>query len=98
MITATSADHDKAFEIIRDIQLIDLNHHDAQFVRAELADAIAAAIAAAVQAEREQADEAEAFVNFIALRYASDPHTREYIEARDTQNKIASIRERNGMQ
>lgn len=53
MITTTSADHDKAFEIIRDVQLIDLTYRDAQFVRGELADAIAQAIAAAVQAERE---------------------------------------------
>lgn len=50
---ATSTDHDKAFEIIRDIQLVDLNYRDAQFVRAELSDKIANAIAAAVQAERE---------------------------------------------
>lgn len=50
---ATSADHDKAFEIIHDVQLVDLTYRDAQFVRAELADKIAQTIAAAVQAERE---------------------------------------------
>lgn len=42
-----------AIEIISDVQLIDLTHRDAQFVRAELIDKIDAAIAAAVQAERE---------------------------------------------
>ena len=44
-------------DVFSDIQLIDLNHRDAQFVRAELIEridnAVAAAIAAAVAAERE---------------------------------------------
>ena len=41
-----------ASDIISDIQLVDLTHRDAQFVRAELIEAIDKAIAAAVAAER----------------------------------------------
>ena len=39
--------------ILSEVQLIDLTHRDAQFVRAELIDEIDKAIAAAVQVERE---------------------------------------------
>lgn len=42
-----------AEDILSNVQLSDLNHRDAQFVRAELIEAIDAAISAAVQAERE---------------------------------------------
>lgn len=50
---AERQDSMNAADIISDVQLIDLDHRDAQFVRAELAEKIDAAIAAAVQAERE---------------------------------------------
>lgn len=43
-----------ASDVISDVQLTDLDHRDAQFVRAELIEKIDTAIAAAVQAETER--------------------------------------------
>lgn len=43
----------KAEDILSDVQLIDLDHREAQFVRAELIEKIDAAIDAAVADERE---------------------------------------------
>lgn len=79
-----------AADIISDVQLIDLTHRDAQFVRAELIEKIDSAIAAAVAAER---DALEA----IVYRAIMDNNLATYNERDMIASEVAAaIRARGG--